>query len=252
MRAGAAPDMRWRDPLILVALLLVVWQLLYLAVGDVALRSPWVTARSLGTMLEDARFIPHVRETLVAFAQGFVIAVAVGLAIGIPLGAARFAGEVAEPILVALYSIPKVTLYPVILLIFGIGMPAKVAFGAIHGIVPISIFALNAVRNINPTHLRTARVLGLSPLSLTRKILVPAALPEIVTGIRVGFSLALIGTLLGEMFGSQRGLGHLLMQAMSLHNIERILALTLLLVVFAAGVNALLLALDRHLHRRTA
>ena len=54
------------------------------------------------------------------------------------------------------------------------------------------------------------------------------------------------------MFGSQRGLGHLLMQAMSLHNIERILALTLLLVVFAAGVNALLLALDRHLHRRTA
>ena len=86
MRAGAAPDMRWRDPLILVALLLVVWQLLYLAVGDVALRSPWVTARSLGTMLEDARFIPHVRETLVAFAQGFVIAVVVGLAIGIPLG----------------------------------------------------------------------------------------------------------------------------------------------------------------------
>ena len=244
--------MRWRDPLILVVLLVVLWQLLYLAVGDVALRSPWTTAHSLGAMLEDARFIPHVRETLVAFAQGFVIAVVVGLAIGIPLGAARFAGEVAEPILVALYSIPKVTLYPVILLIFGIGMPAKVAFGAIHGIVPISIFAMNAVRNINPTHLRTARVLGLSPLSLTRNILLPAALPEIVTGIRVGFSLALIGTLLGEMFGSQRGLGHLLMQAMSLHNIERILALTLLLVVFAAGVNALLLALDRHLHRSTA
>ena len=68
-----------------------------------------------------------------------------------------------------------------------------------------------------------------------------------MTGIRIGFSLSLIGTLLGEMFGSQHGLGHLLMQA-SLHNIERILALTLLLVVFAAGVNALLLALDRRLH----
>jgi NitT/TauT family transport system permease protein len=200
-------------------------------------------------MLGDARFMPHIAETLVAFAQGFAIAVAVGLLIGVPLGAARFAGEVGEPVLVALYSIPKVTLYPVILLIFGIGMPAKVAFGAIHGIVPISIFALNAVRNINPTHLRTARTLRLSPMSLFAKVLLPAALPEIVTGIRVGFSLALIGTLLGEMFGSQRGLGHLLMQAMSLHNIERILALTLLLVAFAAGVNALLLALDRHLHR---
>jgi NitT/TauT family transport system permease protein len=243
--------MRLRDSFVLVALLLIVWQLLYLAVGDVALRSPAVTAANLGKLLGDASFLPHVRETALAFAQGFAIAVVVGLLIGLPLGAARFAGEVAEPILVALYSIPKVTLYPVILLIFGIGMPAKVAFGAIHGIVPISIFAMNAVRNINPTHLRTARAMRLSPFALTTKILVPAALPEIVTGIRVGFSLALIGTLLGEMFGSQRGVGHLLMQAMSLHNIERILALTLLLVVFAAGINALLLLLDRRLQVRT-
>jgi len=241
-----------RYPLLLLVLILVVWEILYLLVGDVALRSPASTVEALKTLLLDERFLPHVRETLLAFAQGFAIAVVVGLLIGLPLGAARFAGEVAEPILVALYSIPKVTLYPVILLIFGIGMPAKVAFGAIHGIVPISIFAMNAVRNINPTHLRTARALRLSLWGVTTKILVPAALPEIVTGIRVGFALALIGTLLGEMFGSQRGLGHLLMQAMSLHNIERILALTLLLVVFAAGVSGLLLALDHRLHRRTS
>ena len=244
--------MKLKEPIVLVLLLLVGWQLLYLVVGDVALRSPASTVQNLKTLLEDARFLPHVRETSLAFAQGFAIAVVVGLLIGVPLGAARFAGEVAEPILVALYSIPKVTLYPVILLIFGIGMPAKVAFGAIHGIVPISIFAMNAVRNINPTHLRTARVLRLSPMSLFANVLLPATLPEIVTGIRVGFSLALIGTLLGEMFGSQRGLGHLLMQAMSLHNIERILALTLLLVVFAAGVSGILLALDHRLHRRTS
>jgi len=242
--------MKWRDSAVLIFLVVLVWEVLYLVVGDVALRSPAATVHNLKSLLEDARFLPHVRETGLAFAQGFAIAVVVGLLIGVPLGAARFAGEVAEPILVALYSIPKVTLYPVILLIFGIGMPAKVAFGAIHGIVPISIFAMNAVRNINPTHLRTARVMRISSWQLTWKILIPATLPEIVTGIRVGFSLALIGTLLGEMFGSQRGLGHLLMQAMSLHNIERILALTLLIVVFAAGINALLLALDRRLHAR--
>jgi len=242
--------MKWRDPLILVFLMVVLWQALYLLVGDVALRSPATTVHNLSNLLNDPRFLPHINETAIAFAQGFAIAVVVGLLVGVPLGAARFAGEVAEPILVALYSIPKVTLYPVILLVFGIGMPAKVAFGAIHGIVPISIFAMNAVRNINPTHLRTARVMRMSFLDLTLRILIPAALPEIVTGIRVGFSLALIGTLLGEMFGSQRGLGHLLMQAMSLHNIERILALTLLLVAFAAGINALLLAFDRRLHAR--
>ncbi len=242
--------MKWRDIGLLLLVVFLLWQGMYWGVGDVALRSPATTAQRLWVMLNDARFMPHLAETMLAFAQGFAIAVCVGLAIGVPLGASRLAGEVAEPVLVALYSIPKVTLYPVILLVFGIGMPAKVAFGAIHGIVPISLFAMNAIRNINPVHLRTARVMGLSHFELVFRILIPAALPEIVTGIRVGFSLTLIGTLLGEMFGAQRGLGYLLMQAMSLHDIERILALTLLLVSFAAAVNALLLHLDQRLHAR--
>ena len=161
--------MKWRDPLLLIAILLAGWELLYLAVGDVALSSPLDTVRALARMLGDPRFLPHIRETLLAFLQGFAIALAIGVLIGLTLGASRLTGEVAEPILVALYSIPKVTLYPVILLVFGIGMPAKVAFGAIHGIVPISIFAMNAIRNINPTHLRTARVLRLSPWTLAAK-----------------------------------------------------------------------------------
>jgi len=239
--------MRWRDPVLLIVLLLAAWQLLYLAVGDVALSSPARTFRVVTAMLGDPRFLPHVQETLLAFVQGFAIALAIGLLLGLTLGANRLSGEVAEPILVALYSIPKVTLYPVILLVFGIGMPAKVAFGAIHGIVPISLFVMNAVRNISPVYLRTARVLRLSPVETAWKILLRAALPEIVTGIRVGFSLTLIGTILGEMFGAQRGLGFLLMQAMSLHEMERIMSLTLLLVVFASSVNAGLLALERRL-----
>ena len=84
----------------------------------------------------------------------------------------------------------------------------------------VSIFAMNAVRNINPTHIRTARALRLSPWATARTVLVPAALPEIVTGIRVGFSLTLIGTVLGEMFASQKGLGYLLMNALSLYNVD--------------------------------
>jgi NitT/TauT family transport system permease protein len=238
---------KWRDPVLLVAILLAAWQLLYWAVGDIGLSSPARTLSTVTKMLADPRFFAHVRETLLAFLQAFAIALSIGLLIGLTLGASRFAGEVAEPMLVALYSIPKVTLYPVILLVFGIGMPAKVAFGAIHGIVPISLFAMNAIRNISPVHLRTARVLRLSALQTAGKILLRAALPEIVTGIRVGFSLTLIGTLLGEMFGAQRGLGFLLMQAMSLHEMERIMSVTLLLVVFAATVNAALLALERRL-----
>lgn len=201
-------------------------------------------------MLGNARFLPHVQETLLAFVQGFAIAIVAGLGLGTLLGAHRLTGEVGEPILVALYSIPKVTLYPVILLVFGIGMPAKVAFGAIQGIVPVSLFALNAIRNIKPVHMRTARALRLSPWALVKDVLFPAALPEIVTGIRIGFSLCLVGTLLGEMFGSQRGLGFLLLQAMSVHNIKSIMAITLLLVMFAATINAMLLVIERRLRER--
>jgi NitT/TauT family transport system permease protein len=243
--------MKWRDPLILIIVLLLLWQGLYFFAGDIALSSPLATFRRVATMLGDPRFVPHVIETLLAFLQGFVLAVLLGLAIGIALGAHRLTGEVAEPIVVALYSIPKVTLYPIILLIFGIGMPAKVAFGTIQGVVPIALFTMNAIRNVNPVFTRTARVLHLTPTAWIRDVLVPATLPEIVTGIRVGFSLALVGTLLGEMFGAQRGLGFLLMQAMNLHNMPNIMAVTVLLVVFAASVNALLLGIDRRLRRRS-
>ena len=85
---------------------------------------------------------------------------------------------------------------------------------------------------------------------MVRGFLFPAALPEIFTGIRIGFSLTLIGTLLGEMFASQRGLGYMLMNAIGLHNVDIIMAVTLLLTVFAAVVSAILLRIDHALHRR--
>src|ERR687884_126719 len=119
-----------------------------------------------------------------------------GITLGLVLGLQRFAGDVAEPILVALYALPKVTLYPLILLIFGLGLSAKVAFGVIHGIIPMTIFTLTAVRTINPVHLRTARALRLSPVQVALTVLMPAALPEIVTGLRVAFSLTLLGVLI--------------------------------------------------------
>jgi NitT/TauT family transport system permease protein len=92
-------------------------------------------------------------------------------------------------------------------------------------------------------------VLKLAPDEMVRWILFPAAIPEIFTGLRVGFSLTLIGTLLAEMFASQRGIGYLLMTGIGLHNIEQVMAVTLLIVVFAAVVSVLLLAIDRRLHR---
>ncbi|HEV8503479.1 MAG TPA: ABC transporter permease [Casimicrobiaceae bacterium] len=239
-----------RNALVLIAGLLIAWELAYLAVGDVALRSPWQTIAFTAKLVRTEMFWEHLSNTLRAFAIALVIAVLAGLAIGFALGLKRLAADVMEPMLVALYSIPKVTFYPILLLAFGIGVSAKVAFGAIHGVIPVALFTLAAVRGIKPILLKTGRVLKLEPAAMVRTILFPAAVPEIFTGLRVGFSLTLIGTVLGEMFAAQHGLGYLLMNAIGLYNIDMIMSVTFLLVVFAAGVNGILLAVDRRLHFR--
>ena len=239
-----------RNTIVLVAGLLVFWQLMYRIIGDEAMRSPWQTMRYTVTLAQTDLFWVHLVNTLQAFGVALVIAVVLGLLIGFALGLHRLSAEAMEPMLVALYSIPKITLYPIILLAFGLGMSAKIAFGAIHGIVPVALFTLNAVRSTRPILVKTGRVLKLSPPAMVGSILFPAAVPEIFTGLRVGFSLTLIGTVLGEMFAAQHGLGYLLMNAIGLYNVDVIMAVTFLLVVFAAGVNAVLLAIDRRLHFR--
>ena len=239
-----------RNTVVLVVGLLVFWQLMYLVVGDVAMRSPWQTMRSTAELARTDWFWVDVDSTMRAFVAALAIAIALGLLIGFALGLHRLSAEAMEPMLVALYSIPKITLYPIILLIFGLGMSAKVAFGAIHGIIPVALFTLSAVRGTRPIFLKTGRVLKLTTPTMVRSILFPAAVPEIFTGLRVGFSLTLIGTVLGEMFASQHGLGHLLMNAIGLYNVEVIMSVTFLLVVFAASVNGILLAIDRRLHFR--
>jgi NitT/TauT family transport system permease protein len=240
------------NSVILIAALLVAWQLLFEFAGAQAMTAPAETFRYLAQLLTTDTFWGHLAETSRAFFFALALAVLLGLGIGFLLGAHRFSSEVFEPVLVAFYSIPKITLYPIILLAFGLGPPAKIAFGTIHGIVPVAIFTMAAVRNLNPVLLKTARVLRLSPRELVSSVLLPAALPEIFTGIRIGFALTLIGTLLGEMFGSQRGLGYLLMTAIGLQNVQLIMAVTLLIVLFAASISTLLIVIDHRLHRRVS
>jgi NitT/TauT family transport system permease protein len=239
-----------RNAAVLIAALLLAWQLLYAFAGEAAMKPPLSTFRYTAALMTTDAFWVHLSESMRAFGAALAIAVAAGLTLGFWLGFHKLSGEVCEPMLVALYSIPKITLYPILLLAFGLGMPAKIAFGAIHGIIPVALFTINAVRNVKPILIKTGRMHGLRSTELARVILFPAALPEIFTGLRVGFSLTLIGTLLGEMFAAQRGLGYLLMTAIGLHNVDLIMAVTLLLFVFAGAVSAILLAIDRHLHAR--
>jgi NitT/TauT family transport system permease protein len=238
------------DTLILTLLILIVWQGLHQVVGGTALPGPGPTLSYLARLLPTQRFIDNATATLTAFSAALLLAYAIGLAIGIWMGAHRLSGAVGEPILVAIYSMPKITLFPVILLIFGLGISGKVAFGALHGILPVALFTMGAIRNIPRVYLKAARTLHLSRWQTIATVMVPATLPEVVAGLRIGFSLTLLGVLLGEMFASKRGLGSLIMNAVSLVQPEEMLTVALVLFVFAASANALLLAVERRLHRR--
>jgi NitT/TauT family transport system permease protein len=239
------------DRLALILVGLALWQGVHW-LSPFALASPWATAMKTASLLQTASFWPHVVETGKAFALALAIALTTGLGAGLLIGLSSNATEVMEPILSSIYGVPKVTLYPFILLAFGLGLPAKIAFGALHAFFPIALFTMNGVRKLPPVFLRAAFVMRLTPMQKIITILLPAALPEIVAGVRIGVSLTLLGVLIGEMFASQRGLGSLIMKASGLHDTETMLAVTLMLVGFAVIINSALTRLDDRLRQRAA
>jgi NitT/TauT family transport system permease protein len=239
---------RLADNAIIILVILAGWQGLFAYAGDVAITSPATTFAFAAQLLGRATFYGHVGATLLAFLYALAISATGGIVLGLLLGLRRFAGDVAEPVLASLYTIPKVTLYPVMLLIFGLGLSAKVAFGVIHGMIPVILFTLAAVKNIPPVLLRTARALRLAPVQTAVTVLGPAVMPEIVTGLRLGFALTLLGVLIGEMFASQRGLGFLIINGINSHDVRMTTSVTLIVIVFAVCANGAMLALDRRAH----
>src|SRR5262249_61179372 len=111
---------------------------------------PGATLGRVGEYLASPTFWGHATATGIAFFFACAVALVGGLALGFVLGANRLARQVGEPMLSSLYSIPKITLYPVILLVFVLGVSAKVAFGALHGIFPVALFTIGALKNTSP------------------------------------------------------------------------------------------------------
>jgi NitT/TauT family transport system permease protein len=257
LAGGAAPDGGMARSIAMRAAGLVVaiigfaafWQFASWCVGTSALAPPAPSVAWAWRILTVPRYWPHLRETFLAFAYAWCLAMGIGLVGGLLLGASRLAGEVAEPLLMALYSVPKVTLYPIVLLLFGIGIDAKIAFGTIHGVLPVALLAMNAIRHLPPVHGRTARVLRLSRWQTITTVLLPAALPEIATGVRMGTALTLLGVMIGELFASQRGLGFLLMTAIEGADVPRILGVVLVVSIFALLINAGMMSIEHRLRR---
>jgi NitT/TauT family transport system permease protein len=239
------------DGLIILDVMLLVWEALHLVVGATALPGPLPTLLYLARFVPTARFAENAWATLETFFYALILSYGIGLAIGVWMGIHRLAGAVGEPILISFYTLPKLTLYPVVLLIFGLSMSGRVTFGAMHGVLPVAILTMNAIRNIPPVYLKSAQTLHLSRSQTILTILFPATLPEVVAGLRIGFTLTLLGVLLAEMFAAKHGLGFLIINAMQLLQGEEMIAVAVVLFAFAALANALLLRMEHQLHRRT-
>lgn len=238
------------DTLVILIALLVIWELLHRIAGETALPAPLPTLAYLLHNLATPRFLSNLTTTALELGYSLILSYGLGLAIGVWMGAHRLSGAVGEPILVSLYSLPKITLYPVVLLVFGLGISGKVAFGALHGILPVALLTMGAIRAIPTVYLRSARTMRLSPWQTIAHVLLPAALPEIFTGLRIGFTVTLLGVLLGEMFASKEGLGSMIMNAVQLLQGEEMMMVAIVLFAFAAIANGLLLWIEHRLHRR--
>jgi NitT/TauT family transport system permease protein len=238
------------DMLLLAVVLIALWQALGSWTLGIAITPPAGTLAYLVALVRTEIFWGHVAATLQAFLMAFALSALLGLALGLVLGLQRFAADVAEPILAGFYTIPKVTLYPVVLLVCGLGVSAKVTFGVMHGLVPVTLFTLGAVRNLPPVLLRAARAMRLTMPQAMRTVLIPACLPDIMGGLRIGFSLSLLGVLIGEMFSSQRGLGFLLVSGLAQHNVPLTTSVVVVIVAFAIVTNTAMLRLSRMVARR--
>ncbi|TMJ85281.1 MAG: ABC transporter permease subunit [Alphaproteobacteria bacterium] len=241
---------RAADTAIILIIMLLAWQALHQLVGATALPGPVPTLAYLARFVPSERFAENAWATLVCFFYALLLSYGIGLAIGVWMGIHRLSGAVGEPILISLYTLPKVTLYPVVLLIFGLSLSGRVTFGAMHGVLPVALLTMSAIRNIPPVYLKSARTLHLSGWQTILTMLFPAALPEIVGGLRIGFTLTLLGVLLAEMFAAKQGLGSLIINAMQLMQAEEMLTVAVVLFAFAALANALLLWIEHRLHRR--
>ncbi len=225
---------------IAAVLAVVLWQAASLWLNASTVSPPLDTVQRLWRLLTVARYRPDLVSTASGFALALLITWCAGLACAVWFGTRRLAGDVAEPLLVSFYAIPKITLYPIVLLVCGLGMSAKVTFGVIHGIVPVALIGMGAIRNLKPVFIRTARSMQLTRHDTVLHVLLPAILPQLVSGMQIGFSLTLLGTLIGEMFGSKGGLGYMLIRAINLADSDTIMAIALLLLVFALTGNWLL------------
>jgi NitT/TauT family transport system permease protein len=181
------------------------------------------------------------------FAIGFAIASVIGVAVGLVTGTSRTARLILDPWINALYATPLVALMPLYLIIFGIGVTGKAALVVTVAVFPVLINTAVGVLTTDRSYLDVAQAYGASRWEVFSKVHLPAALPHIVSGMRLGMGRGLTGVVVGEFFFSNAGLGHLIATAGQSFDTPSLFAAIIILTAAAVVMNQALRYAERHL-----
>jgi len=226
----------------IVTAILVAWEALSasgLLFRDVV-PSLAAIGRALVRLLGTPEFYSNLSTSAGEVGAGLAIGAALGLATGILLGANRFAADAYEALIHYLGPTPKIIFFPVMIMWFGVGAGSKIAMAAVSCFFPIAISAAAGMRGIDGVLIRVGRSFRAGTWQMVSKIYLPAMRAPVLNGLRLGLGVAIIGTLLAETKLSNRGVGHLIIQAYATFDMPRMYALLIVVFVIAIGLNALI------------
>ena len=195
---------------------------------------------SLGKLLIDPVFWRNLQVTMIETMASLAIGAGIGIAVGIVLGANRFLMRAFEPVVYYLSPTPRIILFPVMIMWFGVGPGSKIALGALSAFFAIALSTAAGMRQIDPILIRVGRSFRANVWQMAFKIYLPAMRVPILNGLRLGMGTAIITVLLGETKLSNQGLGYMIMQVYTRFDMPGLYALLILVFVIAGGVNALI------------
>jgi ABC-type nitrate/sulfonate/bicarbonate transport system permease component len=248
--------LRWRgrvgaSRLIQAGFLVGVVAVWYLAatrwgVNRLLLPNPLAVFDNLVDIVRSGEFIDDLETTLGELAAAFAISAAGGVTLGYLISRSRYWIAVFEPLFAAIYAIPIILFLPLFVLFFGLGPASKIALGAAISFFPIVINTIAGFGHVDRMFVTAARSMGASDYHLFRHVLLPAASPVILTGLRMGFTTALLSIIGSETLASLAGLGHRIVHLAEAMEMARMFAYIVFVVAIAATLNAIVSRLEAH------
>ncbi|MCI0547037.1 MAG: ABC transporter permease [Candidatus Rokubacteria bacterium] len=236
-----------------LAAVLAVWALVsygnrqFEVIPPAVLPTPTEVASTAIALVGDGSLIRHVGISLLRIAEGFGIAAAAALVLGVLVGLCPPLRLMLEPVIEFVRPIPPLAFLPMFLVWFGLGETSKVAFIAYTTFFPMFVGIAASLLRVDVMLLRAAASLGAGRATLLRHVVLPAALPGIVVALRLGLGLALFVIVGAEFMGADAGLGHLIMEGRVFGQPAQIVMGALLLGILGSAINALLLGCERRL-----